>query len=134
MILRLPQVVGTTPNPYTLTNYIHHQVTNGIRFRVWANAWRNLIDVSDVAKIGGHIITHHASVSTIYTIANPTSIPMTHLVATFEEVLGKCAQFDLIDAGTKYRIDSTFSHEIAERVGIIFDDQYTFNLIQKYYG
>ena len=35
VIFRLPQVVGRTPNPDTLTNYFYKRIMFGANFQVW---------------------------------------------------------------------------------------------------
>lgn len=55
-IFRLPQVVGKTPNPNTLTNYLYRQIMSGSNFKVWRHATRNLIDVDDVASIVSYLV------------------------------------------------------------------------------
>lgn len=55
-IVRLPQVVGFSANPHTLTNYLYRQISAGERFQLWLQARRNLIDVTDVVAIVSHLI------------------------------------------------------------------------------
>src|SRR4051812_10768662 len=73
-IFRLPQVVGATPNPFTLTNYLFEQISTGKPFHVWLNARRNLIDVADVARIGERLIREHKADNLTTNIACPFSI------------------------------------------------------------
>lgn len=133
-VFRLPQVVGHTPNPHTLTNFLYHQISTGAAFHVWKGAWRNLIDVDDVARIVEFMVNNPAAHASVATVASPFSVPMTELVRAFESVLGKKANCDFVDAGGQYCIDATLASEVAQRVGICFDDAYVLHLIKKYYG
>lgn len=133
-IFRLPQVVGACANPHTLTNYLHHQITSGVRFQVWLNARRNLIDASDVAVIAAHIIGKHSADNNNTNIACPFSVSILELVQTFETALDKNANYDTVDAGAGYAIDTRLAEAAAKACGIIFDGDYVNNLIRKYYA
>jgi len=133
-VFRLPQVVGHTPNPHTLTNFLHHQIANGLPFHVWRGAWRNLIDVDDVARIVQYLVGHGLCGPVATTVASPFSVPVTEVVGAFETVLARKAICDFVDAGGKYGVDASVAREVAAKVGICFDDLYVLNLIRKYYG
>ena len=133
-IFRLPQVVGATPNPHTLTNYLFDHISTGKPFQVWLNARRNLIDVADVASIGDQLIRSHTSDNLTTNIACPFSTRVIDLVRIFEHVLDKRANCTTVDAGAGYQLDSTIALQAAAQAGIVFDDAYVRNLIEKYYG
>lgn len=133
-IIRLPQVVGSTPNPYTLTNYLNEQIRSGQSFQLWLRAWRNLIDVDDVATIVAQLIDHHWADGVITNVACPFSVPVPELVATFEQVLGKPAHYTEVDAGDHYQLDVELSMAAARAIGLEFGSDYIINLIRKYYG
>jgi len=133
-IFRLPQVVGHTPNPHTLTNYLHHQIQTGKQFHIWRNARRNLIDVDDVAKIAVWLINHHHTDDIIMNIACPFSITIPDLVKIFEQIIGVTAHCDIVDAGGKYSIDAQLANSVALQAGVCFDDVYIQHLIRKYYA
>ncbi|MYN43987.1 NAD-dependent epimerase/dehydratase family protein [Pseudoduganella sp. FT93W] len=133
-IIRLPQVVGSTPNPYTLTNYLNEQITEGKPFQLWLRAWRNLIDVEDVAAIVAQLIDHHWADGVITNVACPFSVPVPELVHTFEQVLGQRANYTEVDAGDHYQLDVELSMAAARAIGLEFGSDYIINLIRKYYG
>ena len=72
VVIRLPQVVGRSTNPYTITNFIYLSIKNQKPFTLWEKAKRNLIDVDDVVKIVAALdvvdIKHH-----IINVANVTN-------------------------------------------------------------
>lgn len=133
-VFRLPQVVGKTSNPYTLTNYLHAQIQAGLPFQVWQKARRNLIDVSDVARIATHLLPRALDERMTTNIACPFSVPIQELVATFENVLGKKANTTSVDAGASYGIDVSIAAAAALEAGVRFDTQYIDQLIRKYYA
>ena len=133
-IFRLPQVVGLTPNPNTLTNYLHERISTGTPFQVWRHAKRNLIDVEDVASVVRFLMHDDWAQGRTMNVASPfyTSIP--ELVAVFEDVLGRKAECSEVDAGGSYPIDTTVAVEAARHCGVRFDEGYVRRLITKYYG
>ena len=133
-ILRLPQVVGRTPNPHTLSNFLYHQITTGRQFQIWRNARRNLIDVDDVVNIAVWLMQHHKADKLTTNIACPFSIAIPHLVAIFEEVLGLKAHYEIVEAGGQYSIDNTLACSVAPLAGVAFGDFYLGNLLRKYYA
>jgi nucleoside-diphosphate-sugar epimerase len=134
VIFRLPQVVGRTPNPNTLTNYIHHKIMSGEQIHVWKHAKRNLIDVDDVALIVNYLVRNVSVNKVTLNVASPDSISIDTLVSIFELVLNKKAHYDLVDAGGAYPIDIGLTNAVANQAGVKFDDSYIERLIRKYYG
>ena len=132
-IFRLPQVVGHTPNPHTLTNYLHRTFEQGDVFHVWTRARRNLIDVDDVAAIAGQMLRNGAAEGRVSNIACPYSVPVIELVRVFENVMGQRANYDLVEAGGSYAIDVTEAMQAAKEAGIVIDAGYIDKLIRKYY-
>lgn len=133
-IFRLPQIVGKTPNPNTLTNYFHRQIVSGTHFQVWRHAKRNLIDIDDVTSIITHFMRNSLGNRVTENIATPLSISIPRLVEIFELVTKKKANCSIIDAGGSYSIDSVRTVALADQVGITFDDSYVEAIIRKYYG
>lgn len=135
-IFRLPQVVGKTLNPYTLTNYIYEKIRKQNGFRLWRNAMRNIIDVDEVYRISNFIIDSNDAeyINSVINVANPRSIGMLDLVKVFEKILVVQAVYEVIEAGADFLIDtSTILHAI-EKVALQFDEFYVERVIGKYYA
>ncbi len=133
-IFRLPQVVGHSANPYTLTNYLYQKINDGFPFRILLNAKRNLIDVDNVVSIANHLLKNHQADDTITNIACPFSLAVLDLVRIFETVLEKNANYDTVAGGGEYTIDTTLAVTAAAKIGIVFQDQYINTIIRKYYA
>ena len=133
-IFRLPQVVGRTPNPHTLTNYLHQTIASGKRFQVWQRARRNLIDVDDVAQIGQRLIERGDIINRAVNIACPYSVAVPDLVGVFETVMDRQAHYDLVDSGGSYHIDVDPAMSAAAEAGVVMDQNYVIQLIRKYYA
>ena len=133
-IFRLPQVVGKTQNPNTLTNYLYNKIISGAGFQVWRHAKRSLIDVDDVASIVSYMVKASLAHRITTNVACPFSISIPQLIDTFEFITGSRANYEFIEAGGSYTIDSGIAAEAASRIGIVFDESYIEQLIRKYYA
>jgi len=133
-IFRLPQVVGKTPNPNTLTNFICQNIVDGTHFLVWRHAKRNLIDIEDVASICSYLVQSSHANRKIINIATPFDLYVTELVTIFEIVLGIKANYSLVEAGGTSLIESSMALDAATKIGINFSNEYIEGLIRKYYG
>jgi nucleoside-diphosphate-sugar epimerase len=133
-IFRLPQVVGHTVNPHTLTNFLFRQIDAGLPFQVWLHAKRNLIDVCDAAAIATELLRNGEAAGRVINIACPFSIPVIELVGIFEAVLGKAARYERIAAGASYAIDVAPAMLAAQRLNLPFGVDYIEQLIKKYYA
>jgi len=133
LIFRLPQIVGNSPNPNTLTNFLYERISRREPFNIYKNCKRNIIDVEDVFKISSFIINSGVNKSTI-NIASPKSTEIMDLVKIFEGILNVKASYNLLERGESYNIDVTYSLKIANDMNIHFDGFYNERIIRKYYG
>ncbi len=133
-IFRLPQVVGRTSNPNTLTNYLYRHIKSGTPFHVWTQASRNIIDIDDVASIVNHLHNSKKIHNITVNIACPFSISVLKLVNTFELILKARANYKTVVAGGSYFIDAAVASQAARELGIAFDETYIENLLRKYYS
>lgn len=135
MVVRLPQVVGASGNPKTLTNFLHRKITSGETFDLWANAERNLIDADHVAAITNALVQEFREPSCrVFTVASARSVTMLELVRTFENVLSRSARYRLQNRGESLPLNPEFAVEVAKRLGIDLADGYVERTIRKYYG
>ncbi|MGC1550847.1 MAG: hypothetical protein WA777_20180 [Rhodanobacter sp.] len=134
LVLRLPQVVGRTENHHTLTNFLHDRVSSGEHFSVWSHAERNLIDIDDIAAIGAALAVEMTGESSAISIAAEKSLPMREIVRIFEHVLGKRANYSLMDKGATMDIDTTRNKQVSARLGIHLGDGYVEGVVRKYYA
>lgn len=134
LVLRLPQVVGHTGNYHTLTNFLRDRISSGEHFSVWSHAERNLIDIDDIAAIGAALATEITREPTAISIAAERSLPMREIVKIFERVLGKPANYSLVDKGAAMDIDTTRIREVSTRLGIHLGDGYIERVVRKYYA
>ncbi len=134
LILRLPQLAGTTPNPHTLLNYLYARIVRSERFAIWSGASRNIIDVDDVARIVVSLVTEENACGETINIANSIGASMFDIVGALEAVLGHKAIFDIIEQGAGYAIDTDRIRASVLRCGIEFSGDYLLRTIRKYYA
>ena len=132
LVLRLPQVVGRTPNPHTLLNYLHARISRGERFAVWRYARRNVIDCQDVQSLARAIIDDGIRQATL-NIAAPRNHPMIEIVETMERAIGGHAVYDLLERGADYPIDVEAIRPYFARCDLAFGPDYLERVIRKYY-
>jgi nucleoside-diphosphate-sugar epimerase len=134
LVARLPQVVGDTPNPHTLTNALRDAIVEGREVRVWQHAERNLVDVDDVVAIVAAVLDDASRDRVTITVAGPESIAILDLVRVFERVLGRAATTRVEPRGASARIDASEARRYAERAGVSFAPGYIERVVRKYYG
>ena len=133
MIFRLPQLIGKAGNPNTLINFLYKKILNDEELIIQEFARRNIIDVEHVAKIIKFILDKGCVNQTI-NIANKNSISVSEIVNILENLLVKKAICKLIAEGSSYCIEAKLSNEVAQALGITFDDSYVSTAIRKYYS
>lgn len=133
LIARLPQVVGKTNSP-TLINYIHSKILNNEAFSIWHKSARNLIDVEDVSRVINYILLNNLFQNETINIASEEYTKIYEIVALLERIIGKRANFEVLDYGSSYFIDVSKMKYCYENLGIKFDNHYVLNMLKRYYS
>lgn len=134
VVLRLPQVVGSSHNHHTLINYLRDRIMSGEHFTVWQNAERNIIDIDDVAAIAQELLRHTKPSARIVNIAANHSSPMPQIVKIVEFAIGKQGNYTLEPKGAPLRLNTDLANEAARRLGIDLGEGYLERVISKYYA
>ena len=134
LVLRLPQVVGSTTNHHTLTNFLRDRIVSGEHFTVWARAERNLIDVDDVVKIGVGLATQVPAQTAAVSIAATQSMLMPEIIRIFERTLGKAANCSYVERGVPMIIDTSVIESMSASLGVDLGGGYIEHVIDKYYA
>lgn len=133
LVLRLPQVVGKTSNPYTLLNFLFAHISCSKRFGLWQNAKRNIIDVDDLVLTTLELIKTFDK-KMVYNVANPKNYSMKDIVSEMGTILGIEPIYDLVDRGTDYTIDIGESLPAMLNSGVDFSEGYLNRVLTKYYS
>ncbi|GAB3257026.1 hypothetical protein GCM10027347_19220 [Larkinella harenae] len=135
LLIRASNVVGQTENPHTVFNFFVNRIQSGEPFQVWQHACRNLIDVDDVYLVVTDYIRRQPSEwNQTINVANPFSVKPLEIVRAIENHLGLKANYELVDKGRPFDIDTAQSaaalrHKLAD----LQPERYLQYLLQKYY-
>ena len=136
LILRLPQIVGKSNNPHTITNFIYKKILLGQKFKVWSNVKRNLIDIDDLIKIVKQIISTKLKPGNVINILNPNSIYVEEIVNIMGDIVKKNPKYILLEykpkkkGNLKIQSSSKFNLNIKK---YFKDKNYFKKILEKYY-
>jgi nucleoside-diphosphate-sugar epimerase len=132
-IFRLPQVVGQTPNPHTLTNYLCNAIIYKKKIKIQADAIRNIIDAHDVVKLASLAINQEIYLRSTINLANTRSYKVIEILQFLEKILKNSAEYEMVEGGTGYEIDTSIVERLIQLSDFRFDSEYTFRVLSKYY-
>lgn len=132
LVFRLPQVVGRTPNPNTLTNYMFQRIVKHEPIVIFADATRSLLDVDDAYIICKSLIDT-APRNKIYNVHLPYTISALDLLRTFERVLNTKADYQIRPGGQPFFCEDDSLASLYASLGLKCDG-YVENVLRKYYG
>jgi nucleoside-diphosphate-sugar epimerase len=132
-IFRLSNVVGKSPNKFTVLNFLYNSIHSNEPFNLWKNSNRNLIDIDDVVTIIQYLLANNKCNNETINIASNDSYDVTHIVSLIEQHLNKKADYTLMEKGTKYSVDTSSINDAIQLLNIHFGAGYISQLLQKYY-
>lgn len=133
-VFRLPQVVGVTLNPHTLTNYLMARIARSEQFTIWKNARRHLIHADDMARIAADLLEKCGNDNQIVNISSPDKYSVFQIVAAIEHLVGKTAHYDVVDKGADFALDTEQAVASAAQLGIDFGPGYLERILERTYG
>ncbi len=133
-IFRLPQVVGHTKNPNTLTNFLKNSIVDSRKIFIQKFATRNIIDVHDAVKLAYSIIVKDGYLNQTFNVANTKSVTVIDILNEMERVLDRKAIYEFVEDGCSYSIDTATVSDLVESCNINFDVSYTSRTLEKYYS
>jgi nucleoside-diphosphate-sugar epimerase len=133
-IFRVSNVVSSTLQHATIFSYLAHHIKNNLPFKLWKNAYRNILGVEDIKKIITYLLTQpKLSHNQIINIANIRSYAVLDIVKTMEAYFARKGQYELIERGKYFEIDTSLVQNIAPKLGITFDKNYLHQLLKTHY-
>lgn len=132
-IFRVSNLAGHSNNPNTVLNFFFYHVKNGINFDLWLNACRNIIDIDDAYPVIDHILKNSLLLNKAVNIANPSSYPVTEIIAAIETFLKTQADYIPINKGTCFEIDTSGVNSLFEKYKISFNNDYLLSMLGKYF-
>lgn len=135
LIIRLPNLVGRTSNPFTLTNFLRDRIRSGVPFDMHTKACRYLLDVEEVSNDLRSLFTHRSLTGTSIDVCGNVAFPIPDLVRTMERVLGRVTLLNEVDSGSCYTVDNTrFLDLLATHRRAAYEHIDLYALLKKYYG
>ncbi len=126
LIIRTSNLIGETPNPHTIANYLREKVQSSEHFEVW-NIKRNLLHINHLCSMTNSFISENNLNQTIY-LVNPVAYSVLEIVACFEEILNKKANYNLVDKGANFDTPIELSQRLFTKIGISSIDYLAKNL------
>ncbi|MBP6311362.1 MAG: NAD-dependent epimerase/dehydratase family protein [Flavobacteriales bacterium] len=135
LIVRLPNMIGNTRNPNTLTNFLRDRILRNEHFEVFRNATRYLLDVDDIVEDLSPIIAARNGPASTLDVCGSSPIKLPLLVEMMEKILDHKGDHDLVDKGQPYQVDnSKFLDLIHPERSMRYEDQDLFSTLSKYYA
>lgn len=106
IIFRLPNLIGPTPNPHTLTNFLRNKILDQTPFNLHAKACRYLMDVDEMSLACGSIMGDPRFIGQTINITFDHPTPVPELLHYMEVVLGQKANAVPEDRGSCYTVDN----------------------------
>ncbi len=126
IIIRLPEVVGNSNNPNTLTNFFFNKVYRNKPFTIYKNTRRNIIDVDDAVKNCIKIIKSNKYKNKTISLLNKRFYTPMKIIKVFEGIFNKKAQFQ-IEVMNKKKWISKDNYYIKS------NKDYLLKVLKKYY-
>lgn len=133
-IIRLPNVVGKTDNPHTLTNFIFSKAQKGETIKVHKNASRHLMDIDDISALVPPMITDGNFRNKITNVCFDNKIRMTELMRIFSDILKTDLKTIEVERGNSYDVDNGDFRTFLKAQNFSISSDYNRLLIKKYYG
>ncbi len=133
LIFRVSNVAGVTTNKATIFTYLINGIKNQDNFKLWKNASRNIIDLTDVVALADYFIADKIHHQKKINIANPVSFPVPFIVKEIEEFLTIKGCYDLDEKGVFFDIDTSEIMPAIHTLGLTFDNNYIERVLKKYF-
>jgi nucleoside-diphosphate-sugar epimerase len=133
-IFRISNVGAFTTNTTTIFNYLVNNIKNQTPFKLWSKAYRNILAIEDISKVVVYLLKDKNFANKTINIANPKSYSVRYLVQEIENFLQLSADYELIDKGKIFAIDTTIVEPIFFELGIHFDNEYIQKILSTHYS
>lgn len=129
-IWRLPQMVGPVKN-FTLVSFFVRAILNDQVLNVQAGATRNLLDVSDFARIVSVLANRHSGINTVQNVASASSVSVLEIVNEISRLLERIPKIVLSPAGYSHDINIDFLRKILPANDPIIEPDYWKQVLRR---
>ena len=130
-IFRLPQVVGLVNNA-TLVSFLTNSIIEGKNLTLQRGARRNLIDVTDVARIACLISNGGQGLNSIQDMAPELGVPVLDIAIEIAKILDRNLIYNCVDAGDDQAVKIDFLKASLPSDDLIFSTDYWRFVLRKY--
>lgn len=135
LIVRLPQVLGSSDRKDTLFDHFIQKILNEEKLELYADAFRYLIDVDDVFFALHEILKGNAITNSTVSLAHPAKIRITEVIPLIEKFLSKKASVaTLPNPSGNYDIDSTLKTPPSLTYHLLGRETYIEQVLNKHYS
>lgn len=134
LILRAPNIIGSGGNPNTMINTFAAKILSGEESLLWEKAYRNFLDVDDLARIVKLILSEPENwKNKCLDLEHPVSYPVDRIFNMVSDVLGREGSFRKVPKGAPY-LQGTDSEvfDLFERAGVNTNEDYLKRVLIKY--
>ena len=134
-ICRTSNIVGEKGNPNTLINFLVNKIEKQQEFELWANAFRNILDIDDLfAAVHTMLSDSLTNQRTITNVYYPHSYGIAKIISTIENHLQIKAKYKVVEKGSYYPIPSSMdlTRFFPDASGQ-FREDYLSKLLNKYH-
>ena len=133
IIIRVPNIIGDGGNPNTLLNYLIDAIQSNTQIKVFKNAYRNFIDVTDLVEIVEQLVISDTN-NTIIDLLHPISYSMIDIMQSIEKHTNKKSNSMYVDEGYNYFPPPTKNViRLFESSDISLNKSYLSSILKKYY-
>jgi len=133
-IIRLPEIIGNSRNPNTLTNFFYNNIIKKKKFIIFKNSKRNFIDIEDVFKIIKIIVLKINTNKKIITLCNKYNNSPKEIVQLLETIVNKKANYKEINVKKQnWRLNYSSISKYVKETDIKFNKYYLKKILFKYY-
>lgn len=128
-IFRLPQVFGELKRHFTLINYIYTCIKDNIEFEIYDEAYRYVIEISDIKIIVDYFLKNYSS-NIVADIANPFRYKVLDLVKIIEYKSKKRGIYKIVSRSDGYFLENSNYINEAMKQRLQFGKDYFYNKLK----
>ncbi len=134
LIIRLPNLVGFSSNPNTLTNYFANSVRNERIIHLNQNAIRHLIDAEDLSSILNDIKNNFGKINLTVNVETDRPLSAQQILSIIEDIMKKKAHIKPSTENVDFK-SSEVNLDVSSRNYIWkIKEGYHRDIIKKYYS
>ncbi len=133
LIVRLPNLVGSSNNPHTLTNFFAQSLSSGKRINLNPGAIRHLIDVADLPIILTDISEKFGKQKVTVNVETDKPLTAEQILRLLEKVTSKKADVNIRPENSKEQNPAILEDKFSQNYLLETGEDYHLKMFSKYY-